>query len=143
MNYIAYSLLEQTGQQVIARDNDFDSDIQRLDHKIDLVIQMLGQLIKTQQTRPASTLLRLGAETIAWQNPQAKVGQEYLITLFLFEAIAVPIQALVRITELDGEWCTAQFVSQSADEQSAWERWVFRQHRRQVAHTRDHSPHSI
>jgi hypothetical protein len=142
MNHIAYSLLDQTEQLAIKRDNDFDSEVHRLEHKLDLVIQMLGQLLHTQQTRPASVLLRLGAETIAWRHPAAKVGEQYRVTLFLYESIALPVQAIVEIKDVEEDWCTAQFVSQSSDEQSAWERWVFRQHRRQVAHNRDHSVQS-
>ena len=75
LNNIAYTLLEETGHQGIARENDFDSEIQRLEHKINLVIQMLGQLMQSKQSRPDKVLLRLGAETIDWQNPQAQPGE--------------------------------------------------------------------
>lgn len=139
LNNIAYTLLEETGYHGIARENDFDSEIQRLEHKINLVIQMLGQMMQSQQARPDKVQLRLGAETIAWQNPDAKIGQRYLVSLYLYESVALPIQAYVDVAENDGEWCTARFVALSADEQSAWERWVFRQHRRQVANTRGHT----
>jgi hypothetical protein len=142
MNHIAYSLLEQTTHQQITRDTDFDTDIQRLEHKLNLVIQMLGQLMQTEQSRPEPHKLRLAAETIAWQYPSAQIGQRYIITLFLYDSIAVPIQALVEVIDVTSEWCTARFVSQATDEQSAWERWVFSQHRRQVAQNREHVSHA-
>lgn len=143
MNHIAYTLLEQSGSQVIARDNDFDSEIHRLEHKINLVIQMLGQMMQSQQTRPQAVPLRLGAETIAWQAPELKTGQHFIVTIFLYESVAMPIQAHVEIIDKDADWCTARFVSQLPDEQSAWERWVFRQHRRQIAIAKEHIPSSI
>lgn len=136
MNHIAYSLLEQASHQAIARDSDVDSELQRLEHKIDLVIQMLGNLQQSRQTRPKAITLKLGAETIAWQVPELAIGQHCMVTLFLSEAIAIPIQAHVEIIERDGEWCVARFVSQSPDEQTAWEHWVFRLHRRQIATAR-------
>ncbi len=139
LNNIAYTLLEETGHHGIARENDFDSEIQRLEHKINLVIQMLGQMMQSKQSRPDKVLLRLGAETIDWQNPQAQPGERYLVSLYLYESVAVPIQAYVDIIEKQGEWCSARIVPLSTDEQSAWERWVFRQHRRQVANTRAHT----
>ena len=140
MNHIAYSLLELTGQEVIARDNDFDSEIERLEYKINLVIQMLGQLTQPSQARPKPVLLRLGAETIAWQDSQAQIGQRYIVTLYLNETVAIPIQACVEIVEKSANWCVGRFTSQTPDEQSAWERWVFRLHRRQIAHEKEQLP---
>ena len=136
LNHIAYTLLEETGHQGIVREKDFDSDIQRLEHKINLIIQMLGQIMHFQQPRPEAVSLRLGAETIAWQHPAVQPGQHYIVTLFLYPSVAMPIQAHVEIIDMDGDWCIARFVSPTPDEQSVWEHWVFRQHRRQIANTK-------
>ena len=143
MNHIAYTLLEQSGNHVIARENDFNSEIHRLEHKINLVIQMLGQMLQSQQARPQAVALRLGAETIAWQAPEVKIGQHFIVTLFLYESVALPIQAHVEVIDKDADWCVTRFVSQPPDEQSAWERWVFRQHRRQIATSKEHISSSI
>ena len=143
MNSIAYTLLEQTANQVIAHENDPESELHRLERKINLVIQMLGQMMQSQQTRPQAVPLRLGAETIAWQAADVKPGQHFIVTVFLYDSVAVPIQAHVEVMDKDGGWCTARLVSQSPDEQSAWERWVFRQHRRQIASSKEHLPFSV
>ena len=136
LNHLAYTLLEEAGHQSVAGEKDSDSDLQRLEHKLNLVIQMLGQMMHSQQPRPEAVPLRLGAETIAWQNPSAKSGQRYVETQFLYRSITMPIQALVEVIEQDQDWCIARFVSAAPEEQSAWEHWVFRQHRRQIAHAR-------
>jgi hypothetical protein len=137
MNHIAYSLLEQSVHPVVVRDSDFESDIQRLEYKLNLVIQMLGQVIQPQQSRPDVMQLRLGTDSIAWNHPGAKIGEQYSVSLFLNPSIAVPIEAIVRVTDVTDGWCTASFVNRSTDEQSAWERWVFRLHRRDIAHSRE------
>jgi len=136
LNHLAYTLLEEAGHQAISAEKDFDSELQRLEHKLNLVIQMLGQMMHSQQPRPQAVSLRLGAETIAWQHPAAQPGQRYIVTLFLYRSVTMPIQALVEVIEQDRDWCVARFVSPAPEEQSAWEHWVFRQHRRQIANAR-------
>jgi hypothetical protein len=98
---------------------------------------MLGQVIQPQQSRPDVMQLRLGTDSIAWNHPGAKIGEQYSVSLFLNPSIAVPIEAIVRVTDVTDGWCTASFVNRSTDEQSAWERWVFRLHRRDIAHSRE------
>jgi len=137
-NQVAFTLLEQFNEQGIQRENDFDSDIQRLEHKMNLIIQLLGQMMASQQTRPAAVELKLGADFIAWYEPEATPSDEFIIELYLSEEIALPVQARVVVDELDNGWCQARFEGLSYEEQSAWERWVFRQHRRNIANKREH-----
>jgi len=131
MNHIAYLLIEQNDEH--ASEKDTSSDLHRLEHKVNLILQMLSQMMTSNPEIPAQKLIRLSADEIAWHDSNVLVGEKYSINLYISEHSHVPIQALVRITKVESGWCHGLFDKQSVDEQSSWERWVFRQHRRKIA----------
>jgi len=131
MNHVAYSLMEQN--EVHSIDNEVDSELQRIEHKVNLILQMLAQMMQANSNIPDKTIIRLGTDEIAWYHPDAKVDQNYRVTLYLNEDHCLPINMLVRTKKIQAGWCHARIEQQRADEQSAWEHWVFRQHRRSIA----------
>lgn len=139
MNQLVFALLECMGDNLsLARGEEKSSDIERLDHKINLVIFMLNNLIQPSQTRPAAHLLRLGADSLAWQSEEAlREGQRMLITLYLSPSLSLPLCCHVRITGQEDGWVTADLAGLAEDERTAWSKWVFRQHRQMVAQTRE------
>jgi hypothetical protein len=122
----------------LARSEEKSSEIERLDHKINLVIFMLNNLIAPSHTRPAAHVLRLGADSIAWQSEESlRTGQLMLIELYLTPTLSLPLRCHVRIdTQQDG-WVTASLSGLAEDERAAWSKWVFRQHRQMVAQSRE------
>ena len=139
MNHIAYSLIEQNDEQHNINGGEADSELQRIEYKVNLILQMLGQMMQANSSLPDKAIVQLGADEIAWHYPEAEPGQRYRITLYLNEDHCLPINMLVRVTKLESGWCHTKIEQQRADEQSAWERWVFRQHRRNIAITRAQS----
>jgi len=133
MNHIAYSLIGQEDTQDGSQGNEADSELQRIEYKVNLILQMLGQMMRANTVLPEKTSIQLGADEIAWHHPAAVIDQNYRITLYLNEDHGLPIDMLVKVKKIDSGWCHAQIGQQRADEQSAWERWVFRQHRRNIA----------
>ncbi len=139
MNHIAYSLIEQNDEQYNHTDDEHDSELQRIENKVNLILKILGQMMHANSTLPDKARVKLGAEELAWYNPEAKVDQYYQTTLYLNEDHCVPIKMIVKVNNLESGWCHARIEQQRLDEQSAWERWVFRQHRRNVAIARAQS----
>ena len=136
MNRVAFSLLDQDEDWDIEKDKQADTDLHRLEHKIDLIMQMLSQILQNKTSIPQQTLLRLGASEVSWYAPEVKAGERYAIVIHLNNRTSIPIQALVTITETESGWCHGQLQGLRPDELSAWERWVFRHHRRQIASSR-------
>lgn len=136
-NAIAFALLEQYSDTPIARDREPETELQHLDHKLNLIIQMLGQMMQASQSRPPLHLLRLGADFVAWQQSQLQAGSQGTIELYLFDEMVLPIKAQVEIFQVTDGWSYARFSGPGEEALSAWERWVFRQHRRAVAQQRE------
>ena len=139
MNHIAYSLIEQKDEQHNLNGGEADSELQRIEYKVNLILQMLSQMMQSNLSVPEKMIIQLGADEIAWYYPDAEINQRYRITLILNEDHCLPINMIVRVKKLESGWCHAQIEQQRADEQSAWERWVFRQHRRNIALARAQS----
>jgi hypothetical protein len=139
MNQLVFALLECMGDNLsLARGEEKSSDIERLDHKINLVIFMLNNLIQPSQTRPAAHLLRLGADSLAWQSEAPlREGQRLLIELYLSPSLSLPLRCHVRIDAQKDGWVTAGLVGLAEDERAAWSKWVFRQHRQSIAQSRE------
>jgi len=139
MNQLVFALLECMGDNLnLARSEEKTSEIERLDHKINLVIFMLNNLVQPSQSRPAAHLLRLGADSLAWQSEDSlREGQLMLIELYLSPTLSLPLRCHVRIGAQQDGWITASFSGLAEDERSAWSKWVFRQHRHMVAQSRE------
>ena len=136
MNHIAYTFLDQNDECDIKKSNEFDSDLHRLEYKVNLILQMLSQMMQRDSSLPARTTIRLGADEIAWAGADAQIGEKYHVKLYINEHTKVPIQTVVRITKIESGWCYGLLETQHPEEQSVWQRWVFRQHRRKIANAR-------
>ena len=139
MNQLVFALIECIGDGIgLPQVQDLASDTQRLEHKLNLVMFMLNYLIKPTQDRPATCLLRLGSDSIAWQA-ETPLAQEQivLIELYLEPMLSLPLQCCARIIGQQEGWCMAQLTGLTEEGMSVWSKWVFRQHRQFVAHSRE------
>ncbi len=136
LNQIAYALIEHNEEHSNKSVSEEESDLRRVEHKVDLILQMLGHIMQASSGVPDKIRLQLSADEIAWYYPEAVIDQDYQVTLFLSEDYRLPLNLLVRVIKIESGWCHAVIKYQRADEQTTWEKWVFRQHRRHVAHIR-------
>ena len=136
---LVFALLECVADsQGLVRSEEKSSDIERLEHKINLVIFLLNNLIQPSQVRPESHMLRLSADSIAWQGEtRLPEGQLIAIELYLHPMISVPLRCVARVGVQEGDWCTAILSGLTEEGMSTWSKWVFRQHRYQVAQSRE------
>lgn len=142
-NDLVFALLECLAEGVnIQRHQDFNSDMQRLEHKLNLVIFMMNNLLQPVQSRPDLQTLRLDTESITWPNEiKHAVGTKVHIELYLHPMIPIPLVCAVEVQACQDGWCRASLLGLSEDAMSSWSRWVFRQHRQFVAQSREQGEH--
>lgn len=119
-----------------------DSALQRLDAKLDLVLDLLGRLLASEQPTLLARPLRwsrLGARIEVSEAPQ--IGSRQLLSLHLQAGLPVPLKLPVEVLAvapgLDGlhtAWLA--FPSDAAAFEAELQRLLFRQHRRQIAASR-------
>ena len=139
-NINTFTLLE-THQEHALRQGDAKTnlDIERLESKLNVIIQMVNQLIQSNQPMPDHKLVKLSTQGMCWQE-QAPPAQDSLVqlTLYLAPEIAQPVHFYARITDLSGGMVKAKFVHLDEREENLLSKWIFRIHRRDIALSKKH-----
>ena len=106
--------------------------LQRLEAKIDLGLQMLGQLLNANSPLPAQQEVLLSAQALAWLSTTPPPATDLHLQLFIDSRIPQPLQLKARMDGQQGDYWVARFVEVPEAVQDALDRAVFRWHRRQV-----------
>jgi len=132
------SALEEHGQ--IEKPTDETSvhaaDILRLDMKMNLLLDMVGQLMIASRPRPRTAAIRFNALGAVWQGiaPLPDLGAQGVLEVFMRDCIAEPLRLVGRIASVtpDGK-IKAKFIHPGEHIADLLEKLAFRRHRRQVA----------
>lgn len=114
------------------------ADILRLEVKVNLLLDLVGQLMAAQLPRPAPTLVRFNALGALWKSTEPlRPGQQGLLEIWLRDSLPRPLTLPANITQVapDGH-VKATFVPPGEATADLLEKLSFRQHRRQVAGVR-------
>ncbi|MBL6750912.1 MAG: PilZ domain-containing protein [Nevskia sp.] len=116
-------------------------ELLRIHQKLNLLIDLLGSVLRQQQPRPERVPLRLSWRGVSWHavEPLPKVGDLGLVEIYLKETLPQPLHWPARIVAVTQAEVSAEFEGASEAGQSALERHVFAHHRREVAETRNPS----
>ncbi len=106
--------------------------LQRLEAKIDLGLQMLGQLLNANSPLPAQQEVLLSAQALAWRSATPPSATDLHLQLFIDSRIPQSLQLKAKLDGQQGEYWVARFVDVPEALQDALDRAVFRWHRRQV-----------
>jgi len=138
----AAAALEDHGQPEKNKQDDhpqYHADIVRLDMKINLLLEMVGQLLAANQPRPEAMPVRFNKLGAVWTNKGAPpvANSTGLLELYLKECVAEPLRMLGRIASVgqDGR-VKMQFDPVGQAVADLLEKLAFRRHRRQVAGVR-------
>jgi hypothetical protein len=136
----ACAMLEETRH----RGDDDDpvrAELERLHHKVNLTLEMLGSLLSARQPRPPAHPIWLSAEGLLWLGSDDRIaaGDRGLISLHLHRLLPRPLLLPAVIRHSGGGEISARFDPLNASCRSELERHVFLRHRRAVAGSR--SPH--
>ncbi len=148
-NLLTFSLLETfTEQQSAAHEGHSSSpELQRIESKLNLLIDMVSQLSGQSQQHFAPIPVRLSCKTIEWLSDSAPAETaSLLLELYLDGEMQHALKIIARVvsvTERDGRYLVqVQFTSLDETEKNHLEKWIFAHHRRMVAQTRGQNPSS-
>lgn len=108
----------------------------RLDMKINLLLDMVGQLLLASHPRPRAAAVRFNALGAVWQGapPYPELGNQGVLQIYLRDCIAEPLRLVGRIASVgpDGR-IKARFIPPGEHICDLMEKLAFRKHRRQIA----------
>lgn len=125
-------------------DGQGNHDIQRLESKLDLLMDMMGRLLARQIELPEPVPLRLGADALQWTCPAAQrpaLGRLLRVEVYLSRKYPSPLVLFGTVESLrpaagDGVQVTLRYSDLGEALRSGLEKVIFRQHRRLVAQAR-------
>ena len=131
------SALEEHGQiEKTDESSPYAADIVRLDMKMNLLLDMMGQLLVASHPRPRATSVRFNALGGVWQGiaPFPELGNQGVLEVYLRDCVAEPLRLVGRITSVqpDGR-IKVRFIPPGEHIADLLEKLAFRRHRRQVA----------
>jgi hypothetical protein len=132
------SLDEIHRNELHEQDPALAQELVRLESKVDLVLELVGQLLVRQLVMPEAAALRVFAGRVEWETAAApETGKPVLIELFICNRIPRPLwlPATMMASPKPG-WVAARFGDLGESVQDQLEKLIFRHHRRRVAVTR-------
>jgi hypothetical protein len=114
------------------------ADIMRLEVKMNLLLDLMGQLIAASQPRPPTTVIRFNALGAVWNaTVPMRVGEQGMLEIYLRDSLPRPLTLVANITQVrpDGQ-VRAAFAPPGEAASDLIEKLAFRRHRRQVAGVR-------
>jgi len=129
--------LDEHGQiEKVDENSPHAADILRLDMKVNLLLDMMGQLLAQSRPRPRAASIRFNALGGVWQGtaPYPQLGEQGVLEVYLRDCIAEPLRLVGRIASIapDGR-IKARFIPPGEHIADLMEKLAFRKHRRQVA----------
>jgi hypothetical protein len=133
----ALGALEGHGQGEKSDDSSpHAAEIARLDLKVNLLLDMVGQLLAVSRPRPKSVPIRFNALGAVWHSapPHPEMGSQGVLEIYLRDCIAEPLRLVGRIATVgpDGR-IKVRIVPPGEHVADLMEKLAFRKHRRQVA----------
>ncbi len=117
-------------------------ELQRLDLKLNLVLDLISSLIYREVEVPEPGLAELSVEGVSWGGESLpEVGRTVFMELYIQRGLPKALCCYAEVLEeysLQGERSArASFIGLSGATLSWLEKWLFRHHRRQVAARRE------
>jgi hypothetical protein len=114
------------------------ADLMRLEVKMNLMLDLMGQLLAASQSRPAATVIRFNALGAAWKSTvPLRIGERGLLEIYLRESLPQPLTMIATVTHWSPEGeVRAAFAPPGEVAADLLEKLAFRCHRRQVADAR-------
>lgn len=114
------------------------ADLMRLEVKMNLLLDLMGQLLAASQSRPAATVIRFNALGAAWKSmTPLRVGERGLLDIHLRDSLPQPLTLIATVTHVSGDGeVRAAFAPPGEIVADLIEKLAFRRHRRQVADAR-------
>jgi hypothetical protein len=117
----------------------YAADIMRLDLKISLLLDMVGQILAANRPLPPAVSVRFNALGGMWRGtaPLPQAGEQGVAEIYLHDALVHPLRLPGRVTNVtpDGH-VKVRFAPVGEAVADLIEKLAFRRHRRQIAGSR-------
>ena len=132
------TLEEHKGDVADDEHDPYRQDVQRVEHKVNLLLDMVGQLLARQTDMPDPVAVRLAPGAIEWHAPQPPaVNDSLLLEIFINPKYPSPLIFVGHVCKVEpheqGVRIVAELDQGSASVTHALEKFIFRHHRRLVA----------
>jgi len=121
-------------------ESGLEAEVARLHQKMQLLMEMVGGLLRAQQAVPPSLPVRMVAGGLRWSDREAPLGECGLVELWLHPACPEPLCLPVRLLRVEpepgGVRVDAAFEDLPESLALALEKHVFLHHRRELAEAR-------
>ena len=136
----AWAAMEEPGSIEKPDENmPYAAELLRLDLKINLLLDLVGQLLAANRPRPPAVPIRFNALGAVWRSspPLPEAGTQGVVEIYLRDCLAEPLRLIGRITNVtpDGH-IKVRFQPPGDAVADLIEKIAFRRHRRQVAESR-------
>lgn len=111
--------------------------ITRLEAKVDLLMALVTRLLHEQHSSPAVHALQLSAQQIIWAaDTQELLNQTLAVQIYLDPRLPQPLTLCGTVQAAPAGQICLSLEHPDELEAAAWQRWLFRQHRHQIARLR-------
>jgi len=137
----ACDALEEHGQldkKKADDDSPHSADLMRLDFKLNVLLDLVGQLLAQTQPHPQSTQIRFNAMGAVWKSGEnLSTGSHGVLEITLRDVIVQPLHLPAQIVAgADAGFARARFLALGESVADHIEKLVFRRHRRKIAGAR-------
>lgn len=141
-NHLVFTLLDNLEEPALHKpEGEAGAEWMRVDAKLNVIMQLLGQLLQATQPLPPFVDIRFTSDTLAWQVQQSPPpGSLIEVAIYPEAFLPLAVNFVARVQANAEHWMEVDMHGLSEEQLAIWSRWIFRQHRRQIAQNRSHSP---
>ena len=130
---------EHVPEKQKSEDAPYHAEITRLDLKVNLLLDLVGQLLAANRLRPPAAPVRFNALGAMWHatGTLPEAGEQGIAEIYLRDCLAEPLRLAGRVTNVtpDGH-IKVKFLPMGEAVSDLIEKLAFRRHRRQIAGAR-------
>lgn len=116
-------------------DKEPNPDLQRLERKLDLVLELLSLRLLDDGSAPPERAVRLSASAACWQADDDRIrdGEFGVLSVYLHRLMPRPLRLPVQVMSLQSQRVQVRFLPLDEESEELLLRYVFLQHRRDLA----------
>ncbi|MBI3562468.1 MAG: PilZ domain-containing protein [Gammaproteobacteria bacterium] len=141
-NALVYSIADSCAEVAPRTEPIHKQDgLLRVEAKLNLLLALVTQVVQSRVPGLLPVRLRVSIASLAWPSTQPVTpGTVLSVQLVLDPSLPQPLYLCGVVVPGLTDWVTLQLQHASETDETAWQRWVFRQHRQYVARSRRESP---
>ena len=114
------------------------ADLMRLEVKVNLLLDLMGQLLAAQTPRPRPTLVRFNAHSAQWKALEpVRIGAHGILEIWLRDSLPQSLDLVINVTNILNDGLVKATVEPPGEAiADLIEKLAFRRHRRHVAGVR-------